>query len=356
MSRKALIAMSGGVDSSVAALLMKKAGYECVGAMMHLWGGADEQDEKDAASVAARLGIPFYVFDLQSKFKEKVIDKFIKTYESGATPNPCLDCNCFLKFGALYEKARELGCDYISTGHYVVCEQDKNSGRYLIKKAADPGKDQSYVLYSLSQEILSSCIFPLGGYTKSQIRKLAEENGFVNSEKKESQDICFVPDGDYAAFIERETGRVYPPGDFVTVNGEKVGAHRGIIRYTIGQRKGLGVSYRAPLYVCAKDIKNNRVILTEGAELFSREVTAKDINLISVAEIKGEMRVSARTRYNMKEQPATAYQTDENTIKVVFDAPQRAVAPGQALVLYSGDTLVGGGTITDAGNESDKIL
>lgn len=345
MSKKALVAMSGGVDSSVAALLMKKAGYECVGAMMHLWGGADEQDEKDAAAVAERLGIPFYVFDLQKEFKEKVIDKFISTYEHGATPNPCLDCNRFLKFGALYEKAKELGCDYIATGHYVVCAQDKNTGRYVLKKAVDAGKDQSYVLYSLPQEILSHCVFPLGTRSKSEIREIAAENGFVNSNKKESQDICFVPDGDYAAFIERETGRAYPPGDFVTVSGEKVGTHNGIIRYTIGQRKGLGVSYRVPLYVCSKDIENNRVILTEGDELFSREVTARDINLVSVAEIEDGMRVNARTRYNMKEQPATAYQTDDDTIKVVFDTPQRAAAPGQALVLYDGKSVVGGGTI-----------
>ena len=345
MSKKALIAMSGGVDSSVAALLMKNAGYECVGAMMRLWGGANEQDEKDAACVAARLDMPFYVFDLQKQFKEKVIRKFISVYESGATPNPCLDCNRYLKFGALYEKAAELGCDVIATGHYVTCVREGGTGRYLIQKAADPAKDQSYVLYSLSQEILSHCVFPLGAYTKSEIRELAQENGFVNSSKKESQDICFVPDGDYAAFIERETGKVYPPGDFVTVTGEKVGTHSGIIRYTIGQRKGLGVSYKTPLYVCKKDMKNNRVILTQGAELFSKEVTAADINLIAVPKIEGEMRVLARTRYNMKEQPATAYQPDDNTLKVVFDTPQRAAAPGQALVLYSGNTVVGGGTI-----------
>ena len=227
----------------------------------------------------------------------------------------------------------------------MICAQDKKSGRYLIKKAADPAKDQSYVLYSLPQEILSHCVFPLGARTKSEIRAIAEENGFVNSRKKESQDICFVPDGDYAAFIERETGKTYPQGDFVTVSGEKVGTHNRNIRVTIGQRKGLGLSDRVPLYVCGKDTEHNRVILTEGEELFSREVTAGDINLISVPEIQDGMRVLARTRYNMKEQPATAYQPDANTIKVVFDTPQRAAAPGQALVLYSGKTVVGGGTI-----------
>lgn len=345
MSKKALIAMSGGVDSSVAALLMKKAGYDCIGAMMRLWGGTNEQDEKDAAAVAERLGIPFYVFDCSDEFQNRVINKFIDTYEKGATPNPCLDCNRYMKFGALYRKARELGCNYIATGHYAVTELDKTTGRYLLKKAADSAKDQSYVLYSLSQEILRHVILPLGRHTKSEIRTIAQENGFVNSHKKESQDICFVPDGDYASFIERERGKTYPPGEFVTTDGEIVGRHSGIIRYTIGQRKGLGVSYRVPLYVCAKDMEHNRVILTEGRDLFSKEVTAADINLISVDRIEDGMRVSARTRYNMKEQPATAYQTDDNTIKVVFDEPQRAAAPGQALVLYSGKSVVGGGTI-----------
>ncbi len=345
MSKKALIAMSGGVDSSVAALLMKKAGYDCIGAMMRLWGGTNEQDEKDAAAVAERLGIPFYVFDCSDEFQNRVINKFIDTYEKGATPNPCLDCNRFMKFGALYRKARELGCDYIATGHYAVTELDKTTGRYLLKKAADSAKDQSYVLYSLSQEILRHVILPLGRHTKSEIRTIAQENGFVNSHKKESQDICFVPDGDYASFIEHERGKTYPPGEFVTTDGEIVGRHSGIIRYTIGQRKGLGVSYRVPLYVCAKDMEHNRVILTEGRDLFSKEVTAADINLISVDRIEDGIRVSARTRYNMKEQPATAYQTDDNTIKVVFDEPQRAAAPGQALVLYSGKSVVGGGTI-----------
>ncbi|HIZ11208.1 MAG TPA: tRNA 2-thiouridine(34) synthase MnmA [Candidatus Eubacterium faecavium] len=345
MGKKALIAMSGGVDSSVAALLMKKAGYDCIGAMMRLWGGANEQDEKDAAAVAERLGIPFYVFDCSDEFQNRVINKFIDTYEKGATPNPCLDCNRYMKFGALYRKARELGCNYIATGHYAVTELDKTTGRYLLKKAADSAKDQSYVLYSLSQEILRHVILPLGRHTKSEIRTIAQENGFVNSHKKESQDICFVPDGDYASFIERERGKTYPPGEFVTTDGEIVGRHSGIIRYTIGQRKGLGVSYRVPLYVCAKDMEHNRVILTEGRDLFSKEVTAADINLISVDRIEDGMRVSARTRYNMKEQPATAYQTDDNTIKVVFDEPQRAAAPGQALVLYSGKSVVGGGTI-----------
>lgn len=337
--------MSGGVDSSVAALLMKKAGYDCVGAMMRLWGEGGGQDEKDAAAVAARLGIPFYTFDCRSEFKSRVINKFIDTYERGATPNPCLDCNRYLKFGELLKKARGLGCDFIATGHYAVTEKDENSGRYLLKKAADPAKDQSYVLYSLSQDALSRTLFPLGSYTKSEIRKIAAENGFINSRKKESQDICFVPDGNYAAFIERETGKIYPPGDFTLENGEAVGRHGGLIRYTIGQRKGLGISYRVPLYVCGKDVKNNRVILTEGGALFSNEVTARDINLISVDKIEDGMRVCAKTRYNAPPQPAAVYQSGNDEIRVVFDNPQRAAAPGQALVFYTGDCVAGGGTI-----------
>ena len=224
-------------------------------------------------------------------------------------------------------------------------EQDEATGRWLLKKGLDEGKDQSYVLYNLTQEQLAHVRLPLGGLHKAEVREIAEKQHFINARKHDSQDICFVPDGDYASFIERERGKTYPPGEFVITDGEIVGRHSGIIRYTIGQRKGLGVSYRVPLYVCAKDMEHNRVILTEGRDLFSKEVTAADINLISVDRIEDGMRVSARTRYNMKEQPAAAYQTDENTIKVVFDEPQRAAAPGQALVLYSGKSVVGGGTI-----------
>lgn len=345
MGKKALIAMSGGVDSSAAAILMKKAGYECAGAMMRLWRGANRQDELDAAAAAKRLGIEFYVFDFCTQFEERVIADFIKTYETGGTPNPCISCNRHLKFGALLEKARSMGFDCLATGHYARCGFNASTGRYEIKKAADEKKDQSYVLYSLSQETLSHCVFPLGGMSKSEIRELAAEAGLELSAKKESQDICFVPDGDYASFIERHTGKTFAPGDFVSVSGEKLGTHRGIIRYTIGQRRGLGISHGAPLFVCGKDAASNRVILSEGAELFSRTVTARDVNLVAVSGIEDGMRVLARTRYNMKEQPASVYNAGEGSFKIVFDEPQRAAAPGQALVMYRGDTLIGGGTI-----------
>ena len=352
---KAIIAMSGGVDSSVAAFLMKQNGYDCMGVTMKLYDNEDIgvqektccslDDVEDAREVARRLGMPFYVFNFKDEFEKRVIDKFISTYESGGTPNPCIDCNRFLKFEKLFLRAEELGYDCIVTGHYATVEYDEGSARWLLKKGDDESKDQSYVLYALTQEQLAHTVFPLGKYRKSEIRAIAEENGFVNSHKKDSQDICFVPDGDYAAFIERRTGKTYPKGNFVLESGEILGEHNGLIRYTIGQRKGLGIAYKQPLYVCKKDIEKNEVVLTTGESLFTKEVTATDINLISVPEIKGEMRVKARTRYNMKEQPATAIQPDGNTIKVVFDEPQRAVTAGQALVLYDGEYVVGGATI-----------
>lgn len=356
MNKKALIAMSGGVDSSVAAFLMKQSGFDCIGATMRLYDNEDIgihaekaccslDDVEDARAVARRLGIPFYVFNFKDEFEKRVIDKFIATYENGGTPNPCIDCNRFLKFEKLFLRAQELGCDCIVTGHYATVEFDESSGRWLLKKGADESKDQSYVLYSLNQDQLAHTRFPLGKYRKTEIRELAEQNGFVNSHKKDSQDICFVPNGDYAAFIERRTERTYPKGKFVLESGEILGEHNGLIRYTIGQRKGLGIAYKKPLFVTRKDLEKNEVVLTTGASLFTTEVTATDINLISVPEIKGEMRVKARTRYNMKEQSGTAIQLDGDTIKVVFDEPQRAVTAGQALVLYDGDKVVGGGTI-----------
>lgn len=355
--KKALIAMSGGVDSSVAAFLMKKDGYSCIGATMKLYDNGDIgvskektccslDDIEDARSVAFHLGIPYYVFNFKEDFESKVIRRFIETYENGGTPNPCIDCNRYLKFERLYGRARELGCDCVVTGHYASVEFDGEKGRWLLKKGADETKDQSYVLYSLTQEQLAHTVFPLGKYKKTEIRAVAEENGFINSRKKDSQDICFVPDGDYAAFIERHTDKTYPKGNFVTESGEILGTHNGIIRYTIGQRKGLGIAYKTPLYVCRKDLEKNEVVLSDNAALYSKEVIADDINLISVEKIDSPMRVKARTRYNMKEQPATVVQLDENTVRLVFDEPQRAAAKGQALVFYDGDIVVGGGTIT----------
>ena len=356
MNKKVLIAMSGGVDSSVTALLIKQAGHKCMGATMNLFQNEDIglspeksccslADICDAENVCKKIGIDFRVFNLQEKFKENVIDRFISAYENGATPNPCIDCNRYMKFGRLLERAEALGFDCVATGHYARVEYNENSGRWLLKKAADPRKDQTYVLYSLTQEMLSRCVFPLGSLTKDEVRRIAAENGFANAEKAESQDICFVKGQDYADFIEYYTGKLYPPGDFIDLQGNVIGRHQGLIRYTIGQRKGLGVSFGEPMYVYDKNPKTNTVTLARDSELFTNELDAADINLISVPEIKGELRVFARARYNQKEQPAVVTQTAPDRIHVVFDAPQRAIAKGQAVVLYDGDTVVGGGTI-----------
>lgn len=346
---KALIAMSGGVDSSVAAYLCVKEGYECMGATMTLFSPDNDssccslKDIEDARSVANRLAIDYNVFNYKDDFKSEVIERFIKAYELGATPNPCIDCNRYIKFNRFYNKVKELGFDYIVTGHYARIEFDGK--RYILKKALDESKDQSYVLYSLSQEQLEHTLFPLGGLTKEQARKIAEENDFTNADKHDSQDICFVPDGDYASFIERHTGKSYPCGDFIDKQGKILGEHKGIIRYTIGQRKGLGLALPAPMYVCEKDIENNKVVLCSNDELFSSELYATDLNWIAFDTPPESFKANARIRYNQKEQPATVIVIDDNKIKIVFDAPQRAISKGQAVVLYDGDTVIGGGTI-----------
>ena len=352
--KKAIIAMSGGVDSSVAAYFMKKNGYDCIGVTMKLYDNSDifvptektccsADDVEDARNVANKLNIPYYVFDFKGEFSEKVIDKFVSTYENGGTPNPCIDCNRYLKFKKLMDKMNELSFDYVVTGHYASVEE--KDGRFLLKRGKDISKDQSYVLYSLTQEQLSHIILPLGEYTKDEIREIAKDNGFVNAHKKDSQDICFVPDGDYASFIKKRTGKNYPDGSFINVNGEVIGTHSGIINYTVGQRKRLGVAFGEPMYVCNVNPFDNTVTLGKNENLFTKELTASDINLITVDRIDGEMRVTAKVRYKHTEQPATVTQLDDNTIKVVFDEPQRAITKGQAVVLYDGDYVVGGGTI-----------
>lgn len=337
---KAVIAMSGGVDSSVAALLMKNEGYTCVGATMQLYS---EGDCGDARAIADKLDMPFYVFPLKEEFKQNVIDKFIECYEQGKTPNPCVECNRTLKFGAMMDKMREMNCDFVVTGHYarVVCE----NGEYKLKKAVDETKDQSYFLYMLTQEQLKHIKFPLGEYTKSEIRQIAEENGFVNARKKDSQDICFVPDGDYVSFIKGYNGKEYPKGLFMHKDGFSFGEHKGIVNYTVGQRKGLGIAYKTPLYVLNIDPETNNVILGYNDDLFTDTVKAKNVNIISGKPISQPIRVLARVRYRHKEQPATAWQDDNGFLCVKFDEPQRAITKGQSLVLFDGDTVLGGGEI-----------
>ena len=360
MDRKALIAMSGGVDSSVTAYLMKKEGYSCTGITMKLFSNedanvADERtccslkDSADAASVAAGLGIPYYVLDFTEEFNEKIIHKFIECYETGRTPNPCIDCNRYMKFGRLFAKARELGADHVATGHYARIERDETSGRWLLKKSADKLKDQTYVLYSLTQEQLAHTVFPLGGMTKDRTREIAEAHGFVNAKKHDSQDICFVVDGDYAKFIEGYSGQTFPEGDFIDMDGNVLGRHKGLIRYTIGQRKGLGLALPQPMYVVSKSIPDNTVTLGLEKDLLSSSLTAEDLNWISVESLPDEgIRCSAVTRYHKKEQPCIVKPDPETPGRaiVTFDEPQRAVTPGQAVVFYDGDIVVGGGTIT----------
>ena len=343
---KALIAMSGGVDSSVAAALTQRAGHECVGVTMQLFEGESGccslSDVEDARSVAMRLGFDHFVLNFKNDFEREVISRFISEYESGATPNPCIDCNRYIKFSALYRRAAVLECGLLVTGHYARIE--KSGDRYLLKKGTDLSKDQSYVLCFMTQEELARTSFPLGTLTKAEVREIAAESGFLNARKKDSQDICFVPDGDYASFIERRTGKRYPEGDFVDVNGGVLGRHRGMIRYTVGQRKGLGLSLPEPLYVKEKDVEHNRVVLARDCELYSSAFTVRDVNWIATEAPPERFRASVRTRYKAKEAPATLTLT-EGGVLVKFDEPQRAITRGQTAVFYDEDTVIGGGKI-----------
>ncbi|MGN1059018.1 MAG: tRNA 2-thiouridine(34) synthase MnmA [Clostridia bacterium] len=356
MNKKAVIAMSGGVDSSVAAFLINNQGYDCMGATMKLFHNEDIciprensccslEDVEDARSVAYSLGIPYYVFNFTDRFREDVMDRFVHAYETGATPNPCIDCNRYLKFEKLFLRAQALQYDYVVTGHYARIEFDENARRYLLKKAIDETKDQSYVLYAMTQEQLAHTLFPLGNLRKTEVRNIAEKHGFVNAKKHDSQDICFVQRGTYADFIREYSGKEYPPGDFILKDGTVLGKHKGIINYTVGQRIGLGIAYCEPLYVLNINPTDNTVVLGTDRDLYSKTLTANNINLISVSKIEKPTRVNAKVRYRQKEQPATVRQTGDDSIIVEFDEPQRAITKGQAVVLYDGDTVLGGGTI-----------
>lgn len=351
---KALIAMSGGVDSAVAAWLMQQAGWDCVGCTMKLYQNEDAgisrehtccslDDVEDARAVAYRIGIVHHVFNFSDTFREQVIDKFMNSYLEGRTPNPCIDCNRYLKFARLYRRARELGCDVIVTGHYARIETE--NGVWRLKKALDPEKDQSYVLYHMTQDQLAHTRFPLGSLTKPETRAIAEAQGFVNARKPDSQDICFVPDGDYARMIEQRTGITPEPGDFVDAEGRVLGRHRGIIHYTVGQRRGLGLSFPEPYYVTAIDVRANTVTLGPKSALFRRTVPVREFHWIAGEPPAGPIRCAARIRYRHPEQPCLLTPLSDGGVRLDFDEPQRAVTPGQSAVVYDGDTVLGGGEI-----------
>lgn len=345
---KVLIAMSGGVDSSVAANIIKAQGHDASGAIMTLHGeniSGNTNDVEDARKVAESLSMPFYVFDYGCEFDKYVISDFVDAYKNGLTPNPCVVCNKHIKFGVFLDKAIEMGFDYVATGHYARVEKNPSTGRYEVKKAKDETKDQSYMLYSLSQQQLSHILLPLGDYSKEDARDIARDSGFDNAEKRDSQDICFVPDGDYACFIEKWSGTEFPQGDFVNKAGDFIAKHKGIINYTIGQRKGLGIAAPAPYYVLEKDVANNRVVLGSNDDLFKLTLEAENVNLISVEKLTDKISVKAKARYKQKETQAYISPLENGNVLVEFETPQRAITPGQSVVFYDGDVVLGGGII-----------
>lgn len=357
IGKRVLMAMSGGVDSSVSALVLRDEGYDVEGVTLKLFDNDDAcivdeksccslKDAEDARQVCLGLGIPHFVYNFTRTFNEAVIDRFCDSYLSCLTPNPCIDCNRYVKFEALQQRRRDLGFDYVATGHYARRAFNGETGRYELLRGLDANKDQSYVLFHLNQETLAHMLFPLGELTKPRVRELAEEHGFANAHKAESQDICFVPDGDYASFIAKRTGQAFEPGDIVNRDGKVLGQHTGLIHYTIGQRKGIGVAAPEPLYVFAKDPNRNELVVDTDANTQCRAIEVADVNFIARASLPHPDRFTVKSHYRQTARSATVEQTGDDAIRIAFDEPQRACAPGQAAVVYDGDKVVCGGTIS----------
>ena len=339
-NKRVLVGMSGGIDSTATCLMLQEQGYEIVGVTMRVWG----DEPQDARELAARMGIEHYVADERIPFKESIVKNFIDEYKQGRTPNPCVMCNPLFKFRVLAEWADKLDCAYIATGHYARIEQLAN-GRYAIANSVTAAKDQTYALYNLTQEQLARTLMPVGEYSKDRIREMADEIGLLVAHKPDSQDICFVPDGDYASFIENTTDQVLPTGNFVTPEGKVLGKHKGIIHYTVGQRKGLGLALGYPAFVLEIRPETNEVVIGTYEESLTYTVRANELNFMSVEQITEPVRIFAKIRYNHKGAWCTVERTGEDEIVCTFDEPIRAATPGQAVVLYDGEYVLGGGTI-----------